>query len=218
MCVVIEDAPITAWSRRWGAAVAAFSPGTLVAAIDREARAVAAVAGASGGVVRAATRTTALSQHCPCGSRVTKALGDRVHACGACALRGDRDAVAAVLASFVVFGESGLATTARVDYAATSYALPAIHAALSRVSLSGWQDTLSESTGLSAREGSSLMWSMSTPDTGSRIVVVARRIVGWAPCSILDETGVRRTTPERARMRANLPLTYDLASYLRDSS
>jgi hypothetical protein len=186
--LVIEDAPISAWSRRWGAAVAAFSPGALVAAIDREARAVAAIAGARGGLDRAATRPTALSQHCPCGTRVAKRLCERVHACGSCSLRGDRDAVAAVLASFVVFDPLGHSASARVDYAATVSALPAIRAALSVVSFSGWQDTLSESTDLSAREGSSLTWSTSTPDTASRIVAVARRTVGWAPCPTLDET------------------------------
>jgi hypothetical protein len=215
---IVEDAPITAWSRRWGAAVAAFSPGTLVAAIDREARAVAAVAGGRGGIERAATRPTALSQHCPCGARVAKALGDRVHACGVCGVRGDRDAIAAVLASFVVFVEPGQPATAWVDYAATVNALPAIRAAFSKSSFSGWQDTLSELTDLSAREGSSLTWPTSTPDTGSRIVVVARRTVGWAPCPTLDETDARRTTPDRARMRANPSSTYDIASYLRDSS
>jgi hypothetical protein len=210
--LVVEDGPIAAWSRRWGAAVAAFSPGTLVAAIDREARAVGAVVGGRGGVERAATRPTALSQHCPCSSRVAKTLGERVHACSACGLRGDRDAVAAVLASFVVFGEPGQPASARVDYAAATDALPAIRAALSISSFSGWQDTLSESNGLLAREGSSLTWSTSTPDAASHDVVVARRTVGWAPCSTLDETGARRTTPDRARMRANLPPTYDLAS------
>src|SRR6185312_8497331 len=122
-----------------------------------------AIAGARGGALRAATRPTALSQHCPCGARVTKRLRDRVHACGVCGLRGDRDAIAAVLASFVVFGDSGDAASARVDYVATADALPAIRAALSTSSLSGWQDTLSESTGLSAREGCSLTWSTSTP-------------------------------------------------------
>jgi hypothetical protein len=215
---VVEDAPISAWSRRWGAAVAAFSPGVLVTAIDREARAVAAVAGARGGVERAATWPTALSQHCPCGARVAKALGDRVHACGGCGLRGDRDAVAAVLASFVVFGEAGTSASARVDYSATADALPAICAALSTSSFLGWQDTLSESTDLSAHEGSSLTWSTSTPDTALRIVAVARRTVGWAPYPTLDETGASRTTPDRGRMRANLSRTYDLASCLRDSS
>ena len=216
--LVVEDAPITAWSRRWGAVVAAFSPGGLVAAIDREARAVAAVAGAPGGIERASTRSTAMSQHCPCGSRVAKQLGDRVHACRACGLRGDRDAVAAVLASLVVFGEPGQPSSARVDYAAATKALPAIRAALSRSCLLGWQDTLSESIDLSAREGSSLTWSTSTPSAASRIDRVARRTVGWAPSPTLDELGASRTTPDRSRRRANLSSTYELVSYLRDSS
>jgi transposase len=216
--LVVEDTAITTWSRRWGAAVAAFSPGMLVAAIDREARAVAAIAGARGGLERAATRPTALSQHCPCGTRVAKRLGDRVHACHACGLRSDRDAIAAVLASFVVLGEHGNPASARVDYAAAIDALPAIHKALARSSGLGWQDTQSESTDLSAREGSFLTWSTSTPDTVLRIVLVARRTVGWAPCPTLDEIGSCRTTPDRARMRTNLSSAYDLASYLRDSS
>jgi hypothetical protein len=146
--LVVEDVAITPWSRQWGAGIAAFSPGALVREIDREARAVAAIANARGGVQRAATRPTALSQHCPCGARVTKQLSDRIHVCPACDLRGDRDAVAAVLASFVVFGEHCQPASARVDYRATADALPAIHAALS-FSFSGWQSTLSESTDLS---------------------------------------------------------------------
>ena len=76
--LVVEDASISTWSRSWGHAVAAFSPGLLIAAIDREARAVATVAGGHGGVQRAATRTTALSQNCPCGARVAKQIG-RAH-------------------------------------------------------------------------------------------------------------------------------------------
>jgi hypothetical protein len=67
-------------------------------------------------------RTTALSQHCPCGARVPKRLAERVHRCPACQLRGDRDAVAAVLASFVVFTAPGEPSSARVDYAAAANA------------------------------------------------------------------------------------------------
>jgi hypothetical protein len=37
--LVAEDVRISAWSRSWGRSVAAFSPSTLLAAIDREARA-----------------------------------------------------------------------------------------------------------------------------------------------------------------------------------
>ncbi len=222
--LIVEDASLSAWSRSWGRAVAAFSPGLLIAALDREARAVATVAGggSGGGVQRAATRTTALSQHCPCGARVTKRLAERVHRCPACSLRGDRDAVAAVLASFVVFAQPGEPSSARVDYAATADALPAIWRALSNPSsyLGGWQDTLSESTDLSAigamtaREGCTLTWRTSTPDP----VAVARRNVGMAPYPTLDETGFRQTTPDRARTRTNMAHKYDLVSSLRDNS
>jgi hypothetical protein len=191
--LVVEDASIAAWSRSWGRAVAAFSPGLLVAAIDREARVVAQIAGSrAGGARRVPTHTTALSQHCPCGARVAKTLADRVHVCSACGLRGDRDAVAAVLASFVV-------SSGEVDYDATRAAREPIARLLHPSNPSwGWQGTLSESTDLSAREGSCLTWSTSTPDF---IVAVARRTVGTAVGPILDEPGIRQTTSERARWR-----------------
>jgi hypothetical protein len=197
--LVVEDAAIAAWSRSWGKAVAAFSPGLLVAALDREARAVAAVASARGGVERAPSRALALSQHCPCGARVPKQLADRIHRCPSCRLEADRDAVAAVLASFVTFGAPGVLRSARVDYAAAAAALPAIRGALS-IPSSGWQDTLSESTGLSAREDCLFTRWMPSPDS----VVVARRIAGMAPRPTLDETGARPTTPDRARVRTRM--------------
>ena len=197
--LVVEDTSIAAWSRSWGRAVAAFSPGMLVAAIEREARAVAAIAGScDGGVRRVSTYATALSQHCPCGARVDKTLADRVHVCTACGLRGDRDAVAAVLASFVV-------TSGEVDYDATRAARASIVRLLHRSNpYQGWQGTLTESNDLSAREGSCLTWSMSTPDTASRTVVVARRTVGTAASPILNEPGIRQTTSERARWRTDM--------------
>jgi hypothetical protein len=210
--VVTEDVHLPAWSASWGRAVAAFSPGTLTAAIEREARAVAAFAGHRGGLERASTRTTALSQHCPCGERVPKRLGDRIHECSRCHLRGDRDAVSAILASFVVFTERGVPASARVDYPAARAALGQIRRALCPTS-SGWQDTLSESTGLSARDGSFIAWWTPTPDP----VAVARRIVGTAACSTLHETGIRRTTAERARWRTNL-YRYGPNGDLRDNS
>jgi len=196
--LVAEDTRIAAWSRSWGHAVAAFSPGLLIAAIDREARSVAAVAGSTGGVRRTATHTTALSQHCPCGAHVPKQLADRGHRCSACGLCGDRDAIAAVLASFVVLSDPQAPASAYVDYAAARTALPAIRQAFS-ISYCGWQDTLSESTDLCAREGIALAWWTSTPDS----VAVARRIIGTAPCPTLDETGSCQTTPDRAWMRTN---------------
>jgi len=212
---VVEDTSIAVWSRSWGRAVAAFSPGMLITAIDREARAVATIAGGSAGLERASTRTTAMSQHCPCGARVPKQLGDRVHDCTACKLRGDRDVVAAVLASFVVFDKPDDPASARVNFEAAASALPEIRRALSNSNpFLGWQDTLSESTDLSAGEGSSLTWWTSTPDS----VVVARRIVGTAPYPTLNETGARQTTSDRMRMRTNLPRPYAQWAYLRDSS
>jgi hypothetical protein len=211
--LVVEDVSVSTWARSWGRALAAFSPGLLVDAIDREARAVAAIAGAEGGVQRAATRPTALSQHCACGARVDKELADRVHACDACQLRADRDAMAAVLASFVVFAQRGDPSTARVDYDASREALPRIRRALytSSSSYDGWQGTLSESTDLSARDGSFIAWATSTPDS----VVVARRSVGTALCSTLNEIGESRTTSVRARVRTNLSQQYGPSDQLR---
>jgi hypothetical protein len=212
--LVVEDTSIAAWAKTWGRALSAFSPGMLVDAIGREARAVAAMAGGSGGVQRASTRTTALSQHCPCGARVDKRLADRVHRCDACGLCGDRDAVAAVLASFTLLVEGDNPSSARVDYAASADALGEIRRAV-RFQYDGWQDTRSESTDLSARDGSFVAWRTSTPDS----VAVARRNVGYASCSTLNETGQRRTTSERARRQTNMSRRYGPPwTYLRDNS
>lgn len=222
--LVVEDVSISTWASSWGAALAAFSPGTLVSAIDREARAVGLVAGGAGGVVRASTHTTALSQHCPCGARVSKTLADRVHHCPACKLTGDRDAVSAVLASFVMLITRGDPSSAQVDYAASGDALSEIRRVL-RSSLSssydGWQDTQSESTGLSARDGSSYAWMTPTPGTRELLpsIAVARRNAGTARCSTRDETGFGQTTSERAPMRTNMSPRYGpMRAYLRDNS
>jgi hypothetical protein len=90
--------------------------------------------------------------------------------------------------------------------------LPEIRQALSgRNPLLGWQDTLSESTDLSAGEGSFLTWWTSTPDS----VVVARRIVGTALYPTLNETGVRQSTSDRMQMRTNLSRRHAHWAYLR---
>lgn len=206
--ILVEDVQLPSWSATWGRAMATFSPGMLLDAIDREARAVATVAGGTGGVVRASTRTTALSQHCPCGARVDKRLADRVHDCPACGLVADRDAVSAVLASFVVLTERGVAASARVDYEASIEALRNIRGALTSPSSSyqGWQDTLSESNGLSARDGLYIACSTPTPDD----VVVARRTAGTATRSTRNEIGESRTTSERTRWRTRMFRPSDL--------
>jgi hypothetical protein len=198
--LVVEDCNISAWSRAWGHALAAFAPGVVITAIEREEKAVARIAGASTGLLRASTRT-ALSQHCPCGVRVEKTLGDRRHSCLACGLEGDRDAVSAVLASFVSLEDPARADSAIVDYDSSRAALASIHRAFNCNSYQGWQGTLSESNAPSARESSLLTWTWWTPDA----VVVARRNVGVASCSTPNETSVRWTTSDRTRTRADLP-------------
>ncbi|MGC3999611.1 MAG: zinc ribbon domain-containing protein [Anaeromyxobacter sp.] len=195
----VEDVAISVWARRWGRGVAAFTPGTLVAAIDREARAVAAFAGGVGGVVRIPTQTTALSQHCPCGARVEKSLAERVHRCPRCGLEGDRDAVSAVLGAFLVLNRPGEPGSARVDYDATKRAREQIGSLLRSPCCLGRQDARSESTDLFAREPS-FAWRTSTPASKP----VARRIVGTATGPTRDEAGESQTTPERARWRTDL--------------
>ncbi|MEO3863930.1 hypothetical protein, partial [Acrocarpospora sp. B8E8] len=130
--LVVEDCHIAAWHRRWGKACAAFTPGQLLTALAAECTA------AGGALLRAATRPTALSQHCLCGTQVTKTLGVRVHACPACGLTGDRDLVSAALAALVVFSDPADPGTAAVDYDRA--------AALLTHDFQGLQEALSEST------------------------------------------------------------------------
>jgi hypothetical protein len=217
--LTVEDCELSTWARHWGRSLAAFSPGTLLAAIAREATAVAQAAQRTGGVARASTYTTALSQHCPCGQRVDKALAERVHACPSCGLRADRDAVAAFLGAHVVFDDRGVPSSARVDLAASRAALDGrtrtVLAASLASTLLGWQDTLSESNASSARDG----WSAAEPGRTPDYVVVARRIVGTALRSTLAETGIRcQTTPERAQTRTNTSGNRGEPPPLRDTS
>jgi hypothetical protein len=166
--LVVEDCDLRPWSVQWGRALAAFSPGTLLDAIEREAAAVAQLADVPGAMLRASTQPTALSQHCLCGARVSKTLADRVHACPSCGLRGDRDAVSATLAACVVFGSPTVPATARRDVA-TSCAL--LDHAQTRTALrdtltipnQGRQDVPSESTAHSAHDGPSVVETGRTP-------------------------------------------------------
>jgi hypothetical protein len=108
--ITVENATISIWARRWGKRIALFSPGMLVEALTREC----AVTG--GALLRAGTRTTAMSQHCLCGQRVAKTLAQRTHDCPHCGLHADRDIVSAALAACVEFTDPGDPATARVDY------------------------------------------------------------------------------------------------------
>jgi hypothetical protein len=106
----IEEGDIGAWFRLWGRACLAFTPGRLINALDREC------AASGGALVRVGTSRTALSQHCLCGARVPKSLGQRTHLCPDCGLSGDRDLVSAALAAFTTLDDAGLPVSARVDY------------------------------------------------------------------------------------------------------
>ncbi|MET9672981.1 transposase [Streptomyces sp. NPDC006482] len=94
--LVIEDCDIRTWYRLWGKRLSQTTPGLLIAALDRECQA------AGGRLVRASAWTTALSQHCLCGERVSKTLRDREHKCPTCGLTGKRDLASAALAAFVL--------------------------------------------------------------------------------------------------------------------
>lgn len=108
--ITVEDCSISTWARLWGRRIALFSPGMLVAALKRECEAT------GGKLSRADIRSTALSQHCPCGARVPKTLAQRTHHCPTCGLQGDRDVVSAALAACVTLTNPDDPRTARVDY------------------------------------------------------------------------------------------------------
>jgi hypothetical protein len=108
--ITVEDCSISTWARVWGKRIALFSPGMLVAALKRECQAT------GGRLSRVGTRSTALSQHCLCGTRVPKTLAQRTHECAACGLRADRDVTSAMLAACVTFPDTDDPRTGRVDY------------------------------------------------------------------------------------------------------
>ncbi|MGH3847071.1 MAG: zinc ribbon domain-containing protein, partial [Pseudonocardiaceae bacterium] len=108
--ITVEDCRISTWARLWGKRIALFSPGMLVAALDHECHAT------GGQFYRAGTRSTAMSQHCLCGTRVPKTLEQRTHHCRHCGLHGDRDIVSAALAACVDLADPDDPRTAAVDY------------------------------------------------------------------------------------------------------
>lgn len=212
---VIEDSNLSAWARTWGRALHGFSPGTLVGAIEREAEAI------GGRVLRASPSTTALSQHCICGARAQKSLGDRVHRCPACGLACDRDAIAAVLASVVRFGDPGIPASAFLDPEISRRLLgeearSTLSQTLSFAARKGRQDAPSESTAPSASEGPLFG---ETGRTSSARPMVARQTVGMALRATPDEIhSISGTTSERAQTRTNLPPGASRSTPFRDSS
>ncbi|KAB2342116.1 zinc ribbon domain-containing protein [Actinomadura rudentiformis] len=114
--LTIEDCDLRTWYRLWGRRLAQTTPGMLISALATEC-------GSAGGrLLRASTWTTALSQHCLCGARVTKTLRDRQHRCAACGLTGDRDLTSAALAAFVTLTDPDDPTTAYLDTTASRHA------------------------------------------------------------------------------------------------
>ena len=135
--ITVEDCSISTWARLWGKRIQLFSPGMLLAALAAECH-------ASGGRLhRAGTRTTALSQHCLCGQRVSKTLAQRTHDCPDCGLHADRDIVSAALAACVELGDPDDPATARVDYELA-------HAV--GVGLASQQEARAQSTGTSHQQ------------------------------------------------------------------
>jgi hypothetical protein len=114
--LVVEDCDIRTWYRLWGKRLSQTTPGMLISALKVECEA------AGGRLVRASVWSTALSQHCLCGKRVTKALRDREHKCIACGLVGKRDLVSAALAAFVRFTDVDDPKTAYLDTTASRHA------------------------------------------------------------------------------------------------
>ena len=144
----------------------------------------------------------------------------RVHACPACGLCADRDAVSATLGAHVAFTDRTQPASATVDVEASRASLDdvrtwtTLHDTL-QFHTKGRQDALSESNALSVRGGFSATERGRTPDA----IVVARRTVGTAPRPTPDEPGDNQTTPERSRTRTNLSRNAgDRSPPLRDSS
>ncbi|WP_317187538.1 zinc ribbon domain-containing protein [Mycobacterium avium] len=108
--ITVEDCRISTWARLWGKRIALFSPGMLVTALGDEC------AASGGRIYRVGTRSTAMSQHCPCGQRVPKMLAQRIHHCPHCGLHADRDLVSAALAACVELADPDDPCTAVVDY------------------------------------------------------------------------------------------------------
>ena len=107
--LITEDVDVRTWARRWGRGVAAFTPGRMLSRLAGEC------AAAGGGLLKASTFTTALSQHCTCGARTTKNLSQRWHTCP-CGIEGDRDIVSAAMAATVAFTDTADPRTARIDH------------------------------------------------------------------------------------------------------
>ena len=120
---------------------------------------------------RAGTRSTALSQRCLCGARVSKTLAQRIHDCSECGLHNDRDVISAMLAACVELTDLDDPRSARVDYKLA-------HA------LRAWLASQQEWEGSVNRHQSPAALAAGSARTGSRHPVVAsaeRAALGLPP-------------------------------------
>jgi len=218
--MTIEDHSLRTWARTWGRSLHAFAPGLFLSALRRETAAVAGIASTLGGIFRASTRSTALSQHCLCGLRAKKTLAERTHHCPRCGIAGDRDAVSATLAALVTFVDRKLPASASVDFQAGRILLekPSTRTTLLesiRKAVPGRQEARSESTSPAIAEGSSLAKPGRTPPN----TVVARKNVGTALNPTPDESGAKhQATSERDQKRTDGSRNGEKSSQLRDTS
>lgn len=196
-----EQAPLPPWAKLWGKGVAGFAPGMFTAGLDAHCQAV-------GGkpVQLIGTHHTALSQYCPCGTRVVKELQDRQHTCPVCGLRGTRDLVSALGGLFLHFDPEITPGSARRDPDMARAAL----AALSTVQKTRLEDAcLSEThplADLSRPAGAQAGQDARTAGTGSRLVCSGNR-VDPGPGEALDVGGESGRGPHLAvtnRRRPNL--------------
>ena len=154
--ILVEDCVISTWARLWGKRIQVFSPGMLVAALAAECVAT------GGRLQRVSTRSTALSQYCLCGQRVTKSLSQRIHHCPNCGLHADRDVISAALAACVEFVDADDPASARVDHEL---------ARALRVGFASQQEARAQSTGTSSPQHSSA----GRPRAGSHPVAAAEQ-------------------------------------------
>ncbi|GAA4243348.1 zinc ribbon domain-containing protein [Dactylosporangium darangshiense] len=181
--LVVEHVDIRVWARRWGKSIAMFSPGMLIAALDREAKA------AGGRLLRAGTRQTALSQQCPCGHRAKRPLAQRTHHCAVCGLVGDRDLVAAAMAACVRLTDPDDPRTARID--------ETLAAAL-RQRAAGQQEALARST---APAPASAPAGAAVGAAATHMVASAGRTTLATGCATPDET----PSPRHGTTRTHTP-------------
>ena len=211
-----RTASIAAWSTIVGPRGRCVLAGTLIAAIDREARAVAAIAG---GAAASSARRRARPRS-PSTARAVRASTSASPIafidCPTCGLRGDRDAVAAVLASFVVLVDNA---AIRRRHASTTTLQPDALDEIRRVfvfsvSWGGKTPCPSQPTSRPAMDRSS---------RGRRPHPTLSRWLGeplaWHRAQPGMRPGVRRTTSDRARVRTNMSSRYAPSwTYLRDTS